>query len=774
MMASESLGHYRLEGKLGVGGMGVVYRAFDTKLHRSVAIKLVKSDAVSAAGSGSKLLREARSASALNHPNICTIYEVGETPEQSYIVMELVDGRPLREVIPPDGLPPETVGLYGAQIADALGHAHDRGVIHRDLKSANVMISPDGRTKALDFGIALRLPDQALETMTASNVVMEAAGTIGGTLPYMPPEVLRGDPPSTYGDVWSLGVLLHELSCGELPFRGDTTFELTAAILHTAPSPLPVTVPATLRAVIQRCLAKEPEVRYRHAAEVRVALEMLSSGMLSVSTGTLRSTEGLAGPRSVLVLPFTNLAAGDEEDYFADGLTDEVIADLSNVRALRVISRTSSMRLKGVTHDIPRLARDLNVQYVLEGSVRRSGNGLRVNATLVDAQTDSPVWVQKYRGTLDDVFAIQETLSHSIVEALKLKLSSEEEKRLAERPITDVRAYESYLKAKQEMLRFSKDALDRALAYLKQSEQSVGDNILLTSAKGQVYWQYINAGITADMSYLEKARACGEWILELDAESGHGHRLLGLIAVHEGDIRKAVTRLNRALARDPNDVDTLLWVSLLYGFMGRSAAAVPLTETLLLIDPLTPMHQIVPGMLALMEGRFEQALRPFLAHQNANLDNPVVRLSFGQILALNDRLEEAYDVFDALDRDMPGTLFAALGRFYQYALQGDRQRALSAVSSELREAARADLQYSWMMAQCCALVGELDESLDWLDRAVSRGFINYPLLSSSDPFLDAVRGQDRFQELMEDVHRQWDTPDAKRSSPKSPGPDSPA
>ena len=514
-------------------------------------------------------------------------------------------------------------------------------------------------------------------------------------------------------------------------------------------------------------------MRYRHAAEVRVALQMLTSGMLAVSTDALRSTESPAGPRSVLVLPFTNLAAGDEEDYFADGLTDEVIADLSNVRVLRVISRTSSMQLKGVTHDIPRLARDVNVQYVLEGSVRRSGNGLRVNATLVDAQTDSPVWGQKYRGTLDDVFAIQETISRSIVEALRLKLTADEEKRLAERPITDVRAYESYLKAKQEMLRFSKDALDRALAYLEQSEQAVGDNILLISAKGQVYWQYINAGVTADMSYLEKARACGERILELDAESEHGHRLLGLIALHEGDIREAVTRLDRALARDPNDVDTLLWVSLLYGFMGRSAAAVPLTETLLMLDPLSPFHQIVPGTLAMMEGRFERGLQIFVTHYSANLDNPIVRLCTGQAYALNGRLDEAYRVFDALDRDMPGTLFAALGRFYRYTLQGDRQRALSAVSSELREAARADLQYSWMMAECCALVGEIDESLDWLERAVSRGFINYPLLSSSDPFLDAVRDQDRFQELMEEVRRQWEALDAKRSDPKPPGPDSP-
>ena len=754
-MVSESLGHYRIEGVLGAGGMGVVYRAFDTKLQRPVAIKLV-GDKRPAADAGSQLLREARNACALSHPNVCTIYEVGETDDQSYIVMELVDGRPLRDVIPPDGLPPETVGLYGTQIADALGHAHDRGVIHRDLKSANVMVSSDGRTKVLDFGIAMRLPDQALETLTASQVSLADAGTVGGTLPYIAPEVLAGETPGTHSDVWSLGVLLHELASGRLPFRGDTTFELAAAILHMPPPPLPTRVPATLRAIIQRCLAKEPDVRYRRAGEVSVALEMLKSGVLEVPTGALRATEPPTGPRSVLVLPFANLAAGNEDDYFADGLTDEIIADLSNVRSLRVISRTSSMKLKGVVHDIPRFARDLNVQYVLEGSLRRAGNGLRVNATLIDARTASPVWGQKYRGTLDDVFAIQETLSRSIVEALKLKLTTEEEKRLAERPITDVQAYESYLKAKQEMLRFSKDALDRALAYLEKSEQAVGDNILLTSAKGQVYWQYINAGITADMAYLQKARACGDRILEMDADSEHGHRLLGLIAVHEGNIREAVTRLKRALARDSNDVDTLLWVSLIYGFMGKSSSAAALTETLLMIDPLTPMHQIVPGMLALMEGRFETALRPFIEHQSANLDNPVVRLSFGQILALNDRLEEAYDVFDALDKDMPGTLFAAVGRFYQWALQGDRQRALEAVSPELREAARADLQYSWMMAQCCALVGELDESLDWLEQAVGRGFINYPLLSSLDPFLAGLRDHDRFQPLMEEVRQQWE------------------
>jgi serine/threonine protein kinase/Tfp pilus assembly protein PilF len=276
-MIERTLGHYRIVERLGAGGMGEVYRAHDTKLQRDIALKLLPASAVADLTARARLFEEARSASALNHPHICHVYEVDEADGVSYIAMELVQGRPLAAMIPIDGLPFESVVLYGGQIADALSHAHERGIIHRDLKSLNVVITPESRAKVLDFGLAKRLPDDAAAQVTSSRLAVADAGAIAGTVPYLAPEILRGAGADVRTDIWSLGVLLYEMTAGHVPFRGGTGFELTSAILHEPPAPLPESVAPGLRAVIQRCLAKEPGQRYRSASEVRAAIEAVGS-----------------------------------------------------------------------------------------------------------------------------------------------------------------------------------------------------------------------------------------------------------------------------------------------------------------------------------------------------------------------------------------------------------------------------------------------------------------------------------------------------------------
>jgi tetratricopeptide (TPR) repeat protein len=276
-MIEQTLGHYRIVEKLGAGGMGEVYRAHDTKLGRDVALKLLPASALADPAARARLIEEARSASALNHSHICHVYEVDEADGVSYIAMELVEGRALATMIPVHGLPFESVVLYGGQISDALAHAHERGIIHRDLKSLNVVITPESRAKVLDFGLAKRLPEHAAAEVTSSRLAVADAGAIAGTVPYLAPEILRGADADLRTDIWSLGVLLYEMAAGHMPFRGATGFELTSAILHEPPAPLPETVPVGLRAVIQRCLAKEPGQRYRSASEVRAAIEAVGS-----------------------------------------------------------------------------------------------------------------------------------------------------------------------------------------------------------------------------------------------------------------------------------------------------------------------------------------------------------------------------------------------------------------------------------------------------------------------------------------------------------------
>ena len=320
-MSVNSIGHYRIEAQLGAGGMGAVYRAYDTRLERTVALKFPASVDETAQA---RLLNEARLASALNHPHICTIYEVGEADGQVYIAMEHVAGEPLSTLIPGDGLPVESLLRYATQMAGALAHAHQRSIIHCDLKSSNVIITPEGCAKVLDFGLARRLRPEELGEATCSRVSLATGDTIAGTLHYLAPEVLRGQPADARADLWALGVLLHEMAAGELPFQGRTAFELSAAILREQPQPLPAGVPAGLRAVIQRCLAKEPAQRYQHAAEVQAALEVIQS---SVGAAFRPPVQQINAARILLVEDEPGIAFGLQEDLKIEGYDVEIESD---------------------------------------------------------------------------------------------------------------------------------------------------------------------------------------------------------------------------------------------------------------------------------------------------------------------------------------------------------------------------------------------------------------------------------------------------------------
>ncbi|MCH9651551.1 MAG: hypothetical protein K0U98_25210 [Deltaproteobacteria bacterium] len=461
---------------------------------------------------------------------------------------------------------------------------------------------------------------------------------------------------------------------------------------------------------------------------------------------------------TVLVLPFDNLHRDGDTDYFSDGLTDEIITDLSMLDSIRVISRTSAMQLKGSEKSIRVIGREVGADYVLEGSVRKAAQRIRITAKLVDAKTDGLMWAEKYGGSMEDVFEIQEGISRKVVQALELHLTTREAKKLAERPINDVQAYEYYLRAKQEIFRFTEDALERALDYLHKSQDIIGDNILLNSAMGYVYWQYVNAGITSDASFVDKARLCAQKIHQLDPDSSHGFRLLGLVDMHgmqAGQIQEVVRNLKRALARDPNDTDAIFWVSLMYGFVGRTETAAPLVEKLVAIDPLTPFYRMMPGFLALMQGDFEGAAGPFEKAVRMDPGNPILRFTYGHILALGGEQQEAFGVWDRLDKDMPDSFFGNFGQFFKLALQDSKEQALAMATESLRSAAIDDCQYAWTMAGCFALLEEQEEAIRFLQSCVDHGLINHPLLATQDPFLENLRGTEAFDALMADTHDQW-------------------
>jgi len=431
-MIGQFLAHYRIEDQLGAGGMGVVYRATDSKLGRNVAIKILSPKTLADEAARSRFRQEARALSSLNHPNICTIYEANQEGELAFLAMEYVEGRPLSSAISAGPLPLQTVLRYGVQIADALAHAHARGIVHRDLKSANVMVTPEGRIKVLDFGLARQVTRTEIDDTTLSQVT--AVGTVVGTLHYLPPEALRGEPADARGDIWALGVVLHEMCSGELPFRGHTGFEVSGAILKDPPTPLPAGVPSALQTVIRRCLSKSPAERYQRAEEVRAALETLQSGehvasslpsrrrmLLATAAGAGAVTlaggaflarnwiSALKGKVRVAVLPFENIGGDPQEAAFANGLHQDMITVINRLYPdhIAVIARTSVLRYQTAKANVAQVGRDLSVDYIVEGGVQEDHGQARITARLIRVKDQTSLWNATYNRDMSELMVVQ-------------------------------------------------------------------------------------------------------------------------------------------------------------------------------------------------------------------------------------------------------------------------------------------------------------------------------------------------------------------------------
>jgi eukaryotic-like serine/threonine-protein kinase len=758
----QTLGQYRLIKALGRGGMGTVYQAEDTRLGRLVALKVIASHRTTDPATKERFIQEARSASALDHPNICTIYEVEETPAgELYLVMAYYDGPTLSDRLMEGPLPVAEALAVTRGLLKGLAAAHEARIVHRDVKPPNLVLSARGEVKILDFGLAKLVTESPSLSEDPTRAVLTEPGMILGTRAYMSPEQARGLSVDHRSDLWSAGVTLYEMLTARAPFRRSDPVATLYAICNEEPAPLRALrpeAPGGLEAVLRRALAKNPDRRYASAQEFLEAIETLSEAVTTPGSGGVRRSSGMLAPprRSILVLPFANLGPEGESDYFSDGLTDEIITDLSGVEALRVVSRTSAMQLKGTTKDMRTIGRELDVDCVLEGTVRRMSGELRVSAKLIDAVLDAPLWAQKYSGTMQDVFDIQERISREIVDALRLRLSSGEERRLAARPLENVQAFELYLRSRQEAYRFTPDALERSLDYLQRAQELAGENILLTASQGYLYWQMVNTGVNTDPENLARSRECALRCLELDPDSPHGHRLLGLTAMKTATVQQVVDHFKRARELDPNDPETLFWLAIMYGFAGHSAVGLPLAEHLLKIDPLTPMYHVVPGFLALMDGDFARAPEPFRKALRMDPANPVLRVTYGQILALDGRNSEAHEVLRALSQDHADSLFARLGEILRAAIHADAAGVAAGMTAEVETACATDAQYAWTLAECFALVGDTAQATKWTQAAVEHGLWNYPLLAERDPFLKGVRGEAGFQAILAGLSPRWE------------------
>ncbi len=734
-----TVGKYKIIEKVGEGGMGVVYKAKDTKLDRTVALKFLPFELTKDEQAKQRFVQEAKAAAALNHPHICTIYEIDEAEEQTFISMEYIEGQSLKDKLKKGPLSIDEAKDIALQVASGLEKAHKKGIVHRDIKPANIMINDEGQAKITDFGLA----------KLSWGTDLTRPSTIMGTVAYMSPEQARGEEVDHRTDIWSLGAMLYEMLSGERPFKKSHEQALIHSILNEEPKPISeirADIPRRFEEIIYKALEKDTRTRYQ-------SIQELMKDLKTSAPITFPKAE-----KSIVVLPFDDMSPNKDNEYFSDGLTEEIISDLSSIQSLRVISRTSAMMLKGTKKSMKTIGRELDVQYVLEGSVRKAGNNLRITAQLIDAVSDAHLWAEKYSGTLDDVFDIQEKVSRSIVSALKLKLSTEEDRKISERPIENVRAYECYLKAMQEAWTFTEDGLARASQYLQKGLKIVGDNVLLYEGLGTVNLFYVAGGIILDQKFLEEAKEYARKIFALNPESAEGHYLLGMTAYKVGDYETALKHCKKAYSINPNHSMNLVALIIIYSEIGRFSLATQFSTLLLQIDPLNSYTYSMLGWKLTMEGRFEDALS---AHKKAIEQEPqniFYQFCYGQSLTYNNQFKEACVAFEKLQKtaDVASSFFATAS-IHKYSLLGERTKALESINPKLEEHLEWDTELPWWLADCYAMIGEKKKAFEMLEYATSRGFLNYPFLNEYDPLLENIRGEPRFKKLMERVKHEWES-----------------
>jgi eukaryotic-like serine/threonine-protein kinase len=679
----EKLGPYEIVSAIGTGGMGEVWKARDTRLNRDVAIKFCANQF------SGRFEREAKAIAALNHPNICQIYDVGP----DYLVMEYIEGAPPRGPL----ASAEALRL-ALLIAAALEAAHAKGITHRDLKPANVLVTQSS-LKLLDFGLAL-INENSTVGIADAPTALSVAGAVMGTVAYMSPEQAQGKPADARSDIFSLGLVLYELLSGRQAFAGGSAIDTMSAIVRDEPPQLDA--PPNLAAIVTRCLRKSPASRFQTMSEVRTALEQVTA------------TAAGAAP-SIAVLPFANMSRDADDEYFSDGLAEEIINALAQVDGLKVIARTSAFAFKGQNTDIRRIAETLGVSNVLEGSVRRAGNRLRITAQLIHAADGTHLWSQRYDREITDIFAVQDEISQAISEALQLKLSPARERRMPSLP-----AWEAYLKYRDLQWRFTPEASKRSRECLEQALVLDPGFALPHVGLADYHLALSSVGGMPAREAMPRARDLARRALQLDPDLPEAHAMLGIVAAHyDLDWKEAERRFRLAMAREPISCHLRQWYSAFYlTSVGRREEAKREMERVLKEDPLSQMWHYNYSETLQGLGLDDEALA---AARNAVEIDPQFWLGwwhFGMIHSIHGRYAEARA---CAERAFAGAHWSpySIGLMAGVlAHTGETERA-----EGLLAGLRGDAYAGPVGLACYHLVlGEIDRTVEWAGKAVEQRF----------------------------------------------------